>query len=274
MSFRSAVCVSATGLLLGAVFSRWVVDYGILWQSPVLPSAQKNAELYYAAPDPAWLIQALLAVASVAIAALVSRLAQGSTSSVLFDGGSLVLYLASLTVYGSNVRDSLQQLQGAVPGTQPTLDILKDLGSAHLLISVALTGVISLQAGQFFAERQVQNETDSIERQAIAAAAATSPQASPAKRSGRRSQPSTPAPSSPVKLERSTPAAPASAGGGGSSSARKTRSRTAAAATTATPEASSSSSLSSSLPPPLDDGVVVEVPAVKRSSRRKTRTGL
>ena len=89
MSLRSAICVCATGLLLGAVFSRWVVDYGILWQSPVLPSAQLSAERYYAQPEPAWLLQAFAGIAAIAVAALISRLAQGSTSSVLFDGGSV-----------------------------------------------------------------------------------------------------------------------------------------------------------------------------------------
>lgn len=126
MGLHTGIVVAATSILLGLVFCHWLVDYGILWVSPLTESAYANALAYYLdyAASPAWLSYLVMGIASLAIVSLFSKLSSFSTSSILFDGGSLggspvchlclsasvltpvlVLYIACASAYFTSVRE-------------------------------------------------------------------------------------------------------------------------------------------------------------------------
>jgi len=149
---RTGIVLVCTSFLLGAVFCHWLVDYGVLWQKENLAEALKLSSAYYddLLKSPIWFWWTLLGLDILAILTLLTKFVTGGTSSYLFDGGCLVLYVATTSVYFTDVRAALDAL--LVSGASHE-DALKDLASSHTVIAVALTGVLFLQGGQAVAER-------------------------------------------------------------------------------------------------------------------------
>ena len=106
------VVCGATGLLLGAVFSHWQADYDVLWSSvSASNAAHRAAEEYFlelvAEPASLRVINiGVLSIVAAALIALVIKLGRNDTSALLFDGASMLLYGAALSVYGTTVRSS------------------------------------------------------------------------------------------------------------------------------------------------------------------------
>ena len=104
---------------------------------------------------------------------------------MLFDGGSLVLYMCGIIVYIANIVKGLRIVTEASYGTgmenlsqdqldevnmgaydqetgQSVLgreDNLKVLAASNTILALVLLGVLVLQAGQWYAERAEQRET-------------------------------------------------------------------------------------------------------------------
>jgi len=78
----------------------------------------------------------------------------------MFDGGSIVLYGTAISVYVQSVLPSIFANYVVLPPHLPGAKFPPDLrtptlglASSHLICSVALTGVLALQAGRWWAER-------------------------------------------------------------------------------------------------------------------------
>jgi len=153
---RTGIVLITTSILLGAVFCHWLVDYGVLWQKEELSTAMRAAGQYYQdlLLSPPWLYWTILGLDGLAIVTLLSKFITGDTSSYLFDGGCLVLYVATTSVYFTDVRSALVNLYlSPTSHGMPHEDIVKELASSNTVIAVALTGVLFLQGGQAWAER-------------------------------------------------------------------------------------------------------------------------
>lgn len=103
------------------------MDHRVIWQTPTEASLRTAIEYYHDALDgPQWLAAGVAGLTAVAVAAILLKLSKGTTSRVLFDGGSLrtllcldplpnswakcaarpVLYSAALFIYSQNVHTS------------------------------------------------------------------------------------------------------------------------------------------------------------------------
>jgi ER membrane protein SH3 len=117
---------------------------------------------------------------SVGLLGLVTKLYRASESNMLFDGGSLVLYMCGIVVYvanivkglrivtegsyGQNLVDPKKSAHSAAAG-EPVLgreDNLKVLSASNTILALVLVGVLVLQAGQWYAERADEREKVSI----------------------------------------------------------------------------------------------------------------
>lgn len=143
----------------------------------------------------------------VGLLGLIIKLYKPSESNMLFDGGSLVLYMVAVIVYIANIvkglrivsdgtyglfnmdklsEDQLDNVDGAgydvdtgdsVLGRE---DNLKVLSASNTILALVLVGVLVLQVGQWYAERADEKalkefEAKEKEREKKEQEAATSP---------------------------------------------------------------------------------------------------
>ncbi|RDX52676.1 hypothetical protein K466DRAFT_585247 [Polyporus arcularius HHB13444] len=175
---RMSIVVSATAFLLGLLFTHWIADSLTLWKSP---DTQTDSRLWTAASYYAVLMHGLpqltylyATVAALGGATILWSLRDGRAGNLMFDGGSAFLYLVAIAVYVYRVVPNLSANFSTLPLPfsaetpaaslpefpatlrQPTLE----LASAHLVCSVVLTGVLTLQAGRWWAEQADADDDD------------------------------------------------------------------------------------------------------------------
>ncbi|OBZ75922.1 hypothetical protein A0H81_04750 [Grifola frondosa] len=154
---RMSVVVSATAFLLGLLFTHWIADSLTLWKSP---ETQTDPRLW---------------TRTAGGVTILWSLRDGRAGNLMFDGGSIFLYLTAIAVYIYSVLPNLFANFSSLPlpftsthdGLLPFPSTLKeptlDLASSHLVCSVVLTGVLALQAGRWWAEQADVDEDDQVD---------------------------------------------------------------------------------------------------------------
>ncbi len=124
------------------------------------------------------------------------KLFRPSEANVLFDGGSLMLYVIGAGVYLSNIVKGMravsqpgglaavEEASGGKVYSGPLTgevvlgreDTLRVLSASHVILALVLVGVLVLQAGQWYAERKeaddyAKAEKEAAEKKGAAAAA-------------------------------------------------------------------------------------------------------
>ena len=180
---------TATSFFLGILFSLFPYDYPVLWSSLETPSPhwitlETHLRLLHASPP---LIPRILHImVFIGLLGLMIKLYKPSESNMLFDGGSLVLYMAGIIVYLANIVKGLRivtvgkygegidevvadldrndevnigaydrETGASILGRE---DNLKVLSASNTILALVLLGVLVLQAGQWYAERADEKE--------------------------------------------------------------------------------------------------------------------
>jgi len=98
---------------------------------------------------------------------------------MLFDGASLVLYVCGVTVYIANIVKGLRLVTGGQYGAELAQteeeaeqvlgreDSLKVLAASNTILALILVGVLILQAGQWYAERKDEQESEKFDKKSI-----------------------------------------------------------------------------------------------------------
>lgn len=179
----------ATSFFLGIVFSLFPYDYPLLWASSKLTDlhldkVETHLKLLHDSPN--IVVRILHIVTAIGLLGLVMKLYKPSESNMLFDGGSLVLYMIAIVIYLTNIvkglrivtagqyGEGLQNLAGTDRGddidTSVGVDMetgndvlgrednLKVLSASNTILALVLVGVIVLQIGQWYAERAEEKE--------------------------------------------------------------------------------------------------------------------
>jgi len=162
MGVRAGIVVCVTSFLLGALFTHWIADSLTLWKSPITDEHLWTAASYYSilAKGPSQILYFLAAVVTLGGSTILWSLNDLQAENIMFDGGSIFLFGTTIAMYLYSVLPSLLVKFNSLPTHQlkdpfpralrnPTLE----LASGNLICSVALTGVLVLQAGRFWAER-------------------------------------------------------------------------------------------------------------------------
>jgi len=162
MAIRAAITVSVTSILLGLLFTHWIADSLTLWRTPVTDAHLWVAARYYhvltkGAPGVGYVVAATAMLGAVMI---LWSLRDGEAENLMFDGGSIFLYGTAMAVYVQSVLPSIFSNYVVLPPDLPGAKFPPDLrtptlglASSHLICSVALTGVLALQMGRWWAER-------------------------------------------------------------------------------------------------------------------------
>ncbi|KAI5455009.1 hypothetical protein NCC49_002284 [Naganishia albida] len=202
MPWRSMFLTVATCFLAGSTFVHWIADHNTVWRNPTTDEAARTAITYYeilagssssaargdsAVLENLWLVIGLVAImlcGSRAVSAMLGLREDDNESNggYLFDGACTVLLLRVVFVQWSEVYPSINSLLGSTskvtnagPDFETAAQTVRGLASRNLSISVALTGVILLQAGRYYSERSYEKSrlsderADAVARQAQAA---------------------------------------------------------------------------------------------------------
>lgn len=129
-------------------------------------------------------------VTAIGLFGLIIKLYKPTESNVLFDGGSLVLYMIAIIVYLTNIVKGLRIVSDGTYGLTDLKDMtldeldnvnaagndaetgysvlgrednLKILAASNTITALVLLGVIVLQIGQWYAERSDQKEREKLE---------------------------------------------------------------------------------------------------------------
>lgn len=161
MGVRAGVVVCITSFLLGSLFTHWIADSLTLWKSPVTDEHLWTAALYYSilTKGPVQILYVLFGIIILGGTTIFWSFNDLEAGNLMFDGGSIFLYGVAAIMYAYSVIPNLMDKFTTIPPYHmkdafprllrtPTLD----LASNHLVCSVALTGVLILQAGRWWAE--------------------------------------------------------------------------------------------------------------------------
>ncbi|KAH9484327.1 hypothetical protein JR316_0003808 [Psilocybe cubensis] len=166
MGVRAAIV-----LVTGALFTHWIADSLTLWKSPVTDAHLWTAANYYAvlaksSPEALYFLAAIVVLGATTLLWSLKDLRAGN---IMFDGGSIFLFGTTVVMYLNTVLPNIFAIFGSLPAhtlRDPIPRALRnatlDLASNHLICSVALTGVLALQAGRFWAESTEDDEDDFV----------------------------------------------------------------------------------------------------------------
>ncbi|KAK5943776.1 Protein csh3 [Knufia obscura] len=194
ISFATFMIITPTAFFLGLIFSLFPYDYPLLWSSAPISEAHLNAveaHLRLLHNSPNIVVRIMHIITVVGLLGLIMKLYKPSESNMLFDGGSLVLYMIAVIVYLTNIVKGLRIVSVGTYGeglenmTQDKLDDvdlgtgvdqetgtsvlgrednLKVLAASNTILALVLVGVLVLQIGQWYAERAEEKERIAIEK--------------------------------------------------------------------------------------------------------------
>jgi hypothetical protein len=189
-----AVC-----FFLGILFASFPYDFPLLWTSDPIstdPAYLDHLEthLRFMHQSPPLIARMLHIIVSVGFLGFFIKLFRPSEANVLFDGGSLILYVIGAGVYLSNIVKAMRAVSqpgglaaaaaeagvGTATGmvgrqhTGPITgevvlgreDTLRVLSASHVILALVLVGVLVLQAGQWYAERKEADDVAKADREA------------------------------------------------------------------------------------------------------------
>jgi hypothetical protein len=173
------------------LFASFPYDFPLLWTSdPIPPSYLDHLEthLRFMHQSPPLIARMLHIIVFVGFLGFFIKLFRPSEANILFDGGSLILYVIGAGVYLSNIVKGMRAVSQpgglaaavAEDGREGTVhagpltgevvlgreDSLRVLSASHVILALVLVGVLVLQAGQWYAERKEADDYAKAEREA------------------------------------------------------------------------------------------------------------
>jgi hypothetical protein len=154
----------------------------VLWTTPpdreiYFKILEDHIKFLYASPP---IISRILhIVIGTGLAGFLFKLYKATEANYLFDGASLVLYMAGITVYITNIVKGFRVVTAGIYGTGPAAepaegqpevdyitreDTLRVFAASNTILALVLVGVLVLQAGQWYALRKEEAEIAEIDR--------------------------------------------------------------------------------------------------------------
>ncbi|KAF2265658.1 putative secretory component protein shr3 [Lojkania enalia] len=179
-SFATFLIVGPTCFFLGILFASFPYDYNVLWTTPTdresyFKILEDHIKFLYASPP---IISRILhIVIGTGLTGFLFKLYKASEANYLFDGASLVLYMAGITVYITNIVKGFRIVTAGIYGAIPEPmeadqttdyisreDTLRVFAASNTILALVLVGVLVLQAGQWYALRKEEAEIAEMNR--------------------------------------------------------------------------------------------------------------
>jgi len=185
-SFATFLIIGPTCVFLGILFSSFPYDYHVLWSTPpdrepYFQILENHLKFIHASPP---IISRILHIAiGTGLLGFITKLYKPSEANMLFDGASLVLYMAGITVYITNIVKGLKVVTAGIYGQAELVegesiasgglevedyisreDTLRVFAASNTILALVLVGVLVLQAGQWYAQRKEEAEIAEMDR--------------------------------------------------------------------------------------------------------------
>ncbi|OCK83921.1 secretory component protein-like protein shr3 [Lepidopterella palustris CBS 459.81] len=188
-SFATFLIIGPTCFFLGILFSSFPYDYHVLWSTPpdrepYYQILENHLKFIHASPP---IIARILHIAiGTGLLGFLTKLYKPSEANMLFDGASLVLYMAGITVYITNILKGLKVVTAGLYGQVELVegesiaagtkleaedfisreDTLRVFAASNTILALVLVGVLVLQAGQWYAQRKEEAEVAEMDQAA------------------------------------------------------------------------------------------------------------
>ncbi|KAF1953828.1 secretory component protein-like protein shr3 [Byssothecium circinans] len=180
-TFATFLIIGPVCFFLGILFSSFPYDYNVLWSYPEDPYLyfqilEDHIKFLHASPP---IISRILhIVIGTGLLGFLTKLYKASESNMLFDGASLVLYMAGITVYLTNLVKGMRVVTAGVYGNVDPAedkdagdyinreDTLRVYAASDTILALVLVGVLVLQAGQWYALNKEEAELKQMEKEA------------------------------------------------------------------------------------------------------------
>ncbi|EMD62129.1 hypothetical protein COCSADRAFT_122491 [Bipolaris sorokiniana ND90Pr] len=183
-NFAQFMVVGPTCFFLGILFAQLPYDYNVLWTTPedrafYFDILESHIKFLYASPP---IVSRILnLVIGTGLLGFLIKLFKPNQANMLFDGASLVLYMAGITVYLTNIVKGFRVVTAGIYGemdkanageiTEEDMgdyisreDTLRVFAASNTILALVLVGVLVLQAGQWYAKRAEEQEIQEMER--------------------------------------------------------------------------------------------------------------
>jgi hypothetical protein len=180
---------TATCFFLGILFAYLPYDYNVLWTVPPEGRSQYlnllEAHIKFIYASPPIVSRILNIVIGTGLLGFLIKLFKASQSNMLFDGASLVLYMAGITVYLTNIVKGFRVVTAGIYGDVDAAaalgekvelqdgedfisreDTLRVFSASNTILALVLVGVLVLQAGQWYAKLAEEKEIAQFEKEA------------------------------------------------------------------------------------------------------------
>ncbi|KAJ8098845.1 Shr3 amino acid permease chaperone [Lipomyces tetrasporus] len=166
-SFSTSLILCSSSFLLGVLFVNWTYDHKTLWTPNPTAEVFALAKQHYTqlATEPVIIQHVFHTVVGLGLLGFVIKLYKPSESNKLFDGGSLVLFMAGLIIYLTNVRRGFFSVLDGDWGDVDEQTGINVIAASQVIIAFTLLGVLGLQVGQYYAEVQDDREQAEFERE-------------------------------------------------------------------------------------------------------------
>lgn len=156
-----------TSFFLGSIFVNWTYDHKTLWTHNPSAESVNLSKQHYAqiATEPAIIRNAFHIVLGLGLVGFVAKLYKPSESNKLFDGGSLVLFMAGVVIYLTNIRTGFASVLSGDWGEVDETTGINVIAASQVIIAFTLLGVLGLQLGQYWAEIQDEEEVAKFEQE-------------------------------------------------------------------------------------------------------------
>ncbi|PVI02624.1 secretory component protein-like protein shr3 [Periconia macrospinosa] len=179
-TFATFLIIGPTCFFLGMLFSSFPYDYNVLWTTPEDPMhyfqiLEDHIKFLHASPP---IISRILhIVIATGVLGFLAKLYKASESNLLFDGASLVLYMAGITIYITNIVKGFRVVTAGVYGNVDEIedanagdyinreDTLRVFAASNTILALVLVGVLVLQAGQWYALNKEEAEIKQMEKE-------------------------------------------------------------------------------------------------------------
>ncbi|KAF2671222.1 Shr3 amino acid permease chaperone [Microthyrium microscopicum] len=185
-SFATFLIIGPTCFFLGILFIMLPYDYYVLWSTP--PGSDRTPyftlqenHLKILHRSPPLIARILHLVIGTGLLGFITKLYRPSEANMLFDGASLVLYMCGVVVYIVNIVKGMRAATNSWYGPgEPAVDgmgvedelltredSLRVMAASNTILALVLVGVLVLQAGQWYAQRQEEQEIADMKKKRV-----------------------------------------------------------------------------------------------------------
>lgn len=155
-SFATGLILCSVSFSLGVIYSNWAYDYFTLWVSRPTEEAFLSSLEHYKAwyRMPPFLAHFHHFVMGFGFIGLFTKLYKPSESNKLFDGGALFLYVIAVVFYITNLVKGVATADSGNWGDINYETGVNVIAASQVFIVLVLLGVVGLQLGQYWAEKE------------------------------------------------------------------------------------------------------------------------